>query len=69
MLIEYAITCGYPGEADLFVAQAVLQYVVVYDVKLCYDLVLVINLLHLISCVIFLKVFVSEKIINSSLCV
>ena len=53
MLIEYAVTCGYPGEADLFVAQAVLQYVVVYDVKLCYDLVLVINLLHLISCVIF----------------
>ena len=25
MLVEYAVTCGYPGEADLFVAQAVLQ--------------------------------------------
>lgn len=27
MLVEYAVTCGYPSEADLFVAQAVLQYV------------------------------------------
>ncbi|XP_028395241.1 Golgi to ER traffic protein 4 homolog [Dendronephthya gigantea] len=26
MLIEYAVTCGYPSEADLFVAQAVLQF-------------------------------------------
>ncbi|CAB4027363.1 Golgi to ER traffic 4 homolog [Paramuricea clavata] len=26
MLVEYAVTCGYPGEADLFVAQAVLQF-------------------------------------------
>ena len=31
MLVEYAVTCGYPGEADLFVAQAVLQYVVLYS--------------------------------------
>ena len=33
MLIENATTQGYPGEADLFVAQAVLQYVSFFSAR------------------------------------
>lgn len=30
MLIEYQITCGFPNEVDLFIAQAVLQFVTLF---------------------------------------
>lgn len=35
MLIEYSVMCGYPSEFDMFIAQAVLQYVsVLFDILL-----------------------------------
>ena len=37
MLVESATTLGYPGESDLFVTQAVLQYVSILTCKLCLE--------------------------------
>ena len=48
MLIESATTQGFPGEADLFVAQAVLQYVPLYFIS--FDFVRSLQCLMSIQC-------------------